>query len=366
MRILTVIGARPQFIKAAMVSKAIMAYNKQGSGEIEEIILHTGQHYDSSMSEVFFTQMGIPTPNIQLDCGGGTHGEMTGKMLIGIEKAIFKYSPDWVLIYGDTNSTIAGALAAVKQHVKVAHVEAGLRADDLTLPEEVNRVLSDRISSLLLCPTRNAVRNLAAEGISGNVYHVGDVMYDAALSFGRLAEKGSTVISKLGLKSKSYFLATVHRQENTDDLSRLHAIFGMLNRVSCPDCPIVLPIHPRTEKILKQHNVEVGNIKIIKPVGFLDMVALEKSAKGIMTDSGGVQKEAYFHGVPAITFHYLTAWTETVEHGWNALVDVNPDKFLAAIDAIDNNVVKRTNIIDFGDGHAAEKVVKLLAERSMK
>ena len=363
MKILTVVGARPQFVKAAMVSKAIVDYNASASGErIEELILHTGQHYDENMSEIFFSQMGIPKPTIMLNCGGGTHGEMTGKMLIEIEQALLAHKPNKVLVYGDTDSTLAGALAAAKLHVPVVHVEAGLRSFNKAMPEELNRICTDHVSDLLLCPTQEAIAQLKKEGIVNGVHHVGDVMYDAAVTFGRIADDSSAILRELALADKGYLLVTCHRAENTDDPQRLTAIFEALKSLSTVDSPVVLPLHPRTRTRLAAQGItpESLGLKILPPISFLDMVALEKHALAILTDSGGVQKEAYFHSVPCVTLRNETEWVETVSAGWNTLVGANTEKIVAAVDVIKSGSAAKTAISDYGNGHAAEKVVELL------
>lgn len=369
MKILTVVGARPQFVKAAMVSKAILAHNARGEGErIEELILHTGQHYDENMSEIFFSQMAIPRPGVMLNCGGGTHGAMTGKMLAEIEQALLAHKPDLTLVYGDTDSTLAGALAAAKLHIPVAHVEAGLRSFNKAMPEELNRICTDHVSDLLLCPTQEAISQLKREGIEKGVHHVGDVMYDAALVFGKIADASSHILHDQSLADKRYFLVTCHRAENTDAPQRLLAIFEALKTLSSPDFLVVLPLHPRTRARLAALGVnpEALGLKILPPISFLDMVALEKHAFAILTDSGGVQKEAYFHGVPCVTLRDETEWVETVSTGWNTLVGADKAKIMSVANSMRKDNKDRPPIPDYGDGHAAEKVVKLLAERSMK
>ncbi len=310
LKILAVVGARPQFVKAAMVSRAVLRHNERGgSPAVVEELVHTGQHYDHAMSQVFFDEMGIPPPSVNLAVGSGSHGQTTGRMLEGIEREIEARLPDWVLVYGDTNSTLAAALAAAKLHVPVAHVEAGLRSFNRRMPEEVNRVLTDHVAELLFCPTRAAVENLAREGIARGVHHVGDVMYDAALAFGEMARRRSRILEELGLTPKQYHLATVHRAENTDDRARLSGILEGLGELA-RETPVVLPLHPRTRKRIGESGLEsvTGSIRLIEPVPFLDMVRLEQEAKVILTDSGGVQKEAYFHGVPCVTLRDETEW----------------------------------------------------------
>lgn len=376
MKILTIVGARPQFIKAAMVSRAILAHNQKQdtkhNNPVTEVILHTGQHYDDNMSRIFFDQMGIPKPAYNLHIGSGTHGDTTGRMLSGIEKVIMNEKPDWVLVYGDTNSTLAGALAASKLHVPVAHVEAGLRSFNKRMPEEINRILTDHVSSLLFCPTTTAVKNLANEGIVENVHHVGDVMYDAALVFGELAEKQSTILEQLSLTSKSYYLATVHRAENTDDPKRLNNIFKAFFEIATENVPVVLPLHPRTKSALLKNGIADENDSLandiafpspvefvnpdviaVPPVSFLDMVMIEKNAKAILTDSGGVQKEAYFHKVPCVTLRDETEWVETVEARWNVLA---LKKISNVLQSIYNDKDKRA-IYQYGRGISGSEIL---------
>ena len=358
MKILTIVGARPQFVKAAMVSRAIVNHNLNGDGpHIIEEIIHTGQHYDPEMSDIFFEQMGIPEPAVNLEVGSGNHGAMTAKMLEGIEREILDRKPDWLLVYGDTNSTLAGALAASKLHVPVAHVEAGLRSFNKKMPEEINRILTDHVSKLLLCPTDSAVKNLKNEGLTDGVIHMGDVMYDAAMVFAEIAKERSTILSDLSLDEGNYYLVTVHRAENTDSKERLTGIFEGLAEVA-QDAPVVYPVHPRTKKYIEQYGLEetCSALKMIQPVSFLDMVRLEVSAKTIITDSGGVQKEAYFHDVPCVTMRDETEWVETVEAGWNQVVGADKDQIVQAAKAAS----KGSKISQYGDGTAAEKVVGCL------
>lgn len=365
MKLLTILGARPQFIKAATVSRAIKARN-----DIEEIIVHTGQHFDANMSDVIFEQLDIPRPLHNLRIAGLGHGAMTGRMLEGIEALIQKERPDWVLVYGDTNSTLAGALASVKLHIPVAHVEAGLRSNNPAMPEEINRVLTDRVSSLLLCPTQTALKNLQAEGfpfpgIGKNSNHapqritnIGDVMYDAVLYYRALA-KEQISLDAFGLSHQDYALCTLHRQENTDDPKRLLNILTALREIA-KDLPLVLPLHPRTKhKIKEQHKADALNgITVLEPLPYLEMQRLQISAKMILTDSGGIQKEAYFHQVPCITLRDETEWIETVEVGWNQLVGANTEKILSAVQKPKPFTIKMENF--YGDGDAANKILELL------
>jgi UDP-GlcNAc3NAcA epimerase len=363
MKIMTIVGARPQFIKAAMVSRAIVEHNRRSATPlVVEEIIHTGQHFDENMSEIFFKQMQIPEPAANLQAGKGLHGEMTGRMLAQIEKEILNRKPDWVLVYGDTNSTLAGAIAAAKLHVPVAHVEAGLRSYNKHMPEEINRILTDHVSSLLFCPTHTAVANLANEGITRGVYHVGDVMYDAALVFGKISQERSQIMEILGLEPKQFFLATVHRPENVDNPERLRNILTAFMKIQLP---VIFPVHPRTrsrivELRLHKPKSKTSNLKYIDPVSFLDMVTLEKNARCILTDSGGVQKEAYFHGVPCITLRDETEWLETVEAGWNQVVGADADKIVAAI----GRANARTTISEYGQGKSSEKVLRVVIEMS--
>jgi len=326
MKILTVVGARPQFIKLAPLSKILR------ENGINEIIVHTGQHYDENMNDLFFKELEIPKPDYNLGIGSGNHGEQTGRMLIEIEKIILKENPDLVIVYGDTNSTLAGALTASKLHIKLAHVEAGLRSFNKIMPEEINRVLTDHVSDILFCPTQTAVENLKNEGITKGVYLVGDVMFDALMHFSKISEIKSNILESLNIKPKEYYLATIHRAENTDDYERLKNILTAFSKM---DEIVVFPIHPRTKKMINYHRLDdlirKDNIKVIDPVGYLDMLKLEKNAKAILTDSGGVQKEAFWLKVPCITLRDETEWIETVNLGWNRLVCSNVEKILEAV-----------------------------------
>lgn len=311
--ILTIVGARPQFVKAAAVSRAIRETDGVG-----EAIVHTGQHFDQNMSDSFFGDLGIPEPAYNLAIAGGNHGQMTGRMLEGIEEILLNDKPDVVLVYGDTNSTLAGALAAAKLRLPVAHVEAGLRSYNRRMPEEINRVLADHVSDLLLCPTHLAVKNLASEGVTDGVVHVGDVMFDATLFAGAKARERSTILADMGLKDTPFALATVHRAENTDDLDRLKAVVAYLKK-TVEDMPVVLPLHPRTRGALERTGISPTGVTLIDPVGYLDMHQLLSEASLVLTDSGGLQKEAYFHRTPCVTLRDETEWVETVDNGWNRL-----------------------------------------------
>lgn len=355
MRVTTVVGARPQFVKAAVMSHAFSARNTTAG--IEERIVHTGQHFDASMSDVFFSELGIPDPAHHLGIGGGTHGQNTGRMIEAIEKVLLDERPDWVLVYGDTDSTVAAALAAVKLHIPIAHVEAGLRSFNRRMPEEINRVLTDHASDLLLTPTAAATDNLAREGISGSaVRTVGDVMFDAALQFAARAEAESSVLERLGCKSGSYILATVHRQENTDSPELLADI---LSAFATAPLPIVWPVHPRTRRRLGEFGLSLPDTVIAtEPLGYLDMVKLEKHAHLIATDSGGLQKEAYFHGVACVTMREETEWVELVAAGWNLLVPPGSGRLAEALATFAAPRDRDAGI--YGDGQAANRIVDAL------
>lgn len=363
MRIVTIVGARPQFVKAAMVSRAIQEYNRTvGEPQLEELLLHTGQHYDENMSRIFFSDMHIPEPTWQLQCGHSSHGAMTGQMLAGIEERLMACHPDAVLVYGDTNSTLAGALAAAKLHIPVIHVEAGLRSFNRAMPEEINRVLTDHIATLLCCPTQAAITHLQEEGIRQGVHHVGDVMYDAALLFGRLADQDSRILDRLGLQPKAFRLCTVHRAENTDSEERMRQIVSALQQIATTECPLVLPLHPRTRQRLESYDLlamieQHNGIRLTSPLGFLDMVALEKQALTILTDSGGVQKEAYFHHTPCVTLREETEWVETVEAGWNCLAGYQTESIL---DCVNHLPEQRHEISEYGTGRASDDIVRLM------
>lgn len=352
LKVLTVVGARPQFIKAAAVSHALAT-----ADDVIEVLAHTGQHHDHNLSEVFFEELKVPQPKYHLGISGGTHGAMTGRMLEGLESVISDEQPDWVLVYGDTNSTIAGALAAVKLHVPIAHVEAGLRSFNLRMPEEVNRIVTDQISTLLLCPSATAVRNLQSEGRTEGVHLVGDVMYDVALTFAEVAARQSRALATFSLEKSGYALATVHRAENTDVPERLHSILHALRDIA-EHMPVIFPMHPRTRRVLESGpHISQGRITVTEPLPFLDMLQLERNAHSILTDSGGVQKEAFFYGVPCITMRDETEWTETVELGWNRLVGADSARILEAFRQL-GKPDRQPNV--YGDGKAAEQIVELL------
>lgn len=363
MKILTVIGARPQFIKAAVVSRAIEKYNVKNTDKIDEIIVNTGQHYDKNMSDIFFCELGIPLPDYDLGVGSGSHGAQTGEMLKKIEEIILIERPGMVLVYGDTNSTIAGALAASKLLIPVIHVEAGLRSHNMAMPEEQNRILTDHISSYLFCPTETAVKNLLAEGIENGrrgkyVVNTGDVMFDAIIHNRSLAVEKSDILTRLKCIKGNFILATVHRAENTNSLSNLTNIFRAFKEIGQR---AILPLHPRTKKYIEQYSIDVPeNIEIIEPVGYLDMLSLESNAKIIATDSGGVQKEAYFMKIPCITLRQETEWVETLENGWNQLVGASPERIVSGYkNAVEKDVPVEYNNC-FGDGNSGEKIVGML------
>ncbi len=355
MKIVTIAGARPQFIKAAAVSRVL-----QKTQGVREVLVHTGQHYDANMSEVFFEELEIPRPDYNLGIGSATHGAQTGRMLEAIEEVSFKEKPDWVLVYGDTNSTLAGALAAVKLHIPVAHIEAGLRSFNRRMPEEINRVLTDHASDILFAPTNAAVENLRREGISEEqIQLVGDVMYDAALYYGKKADCQSQILNRLELKRKEYILATIHRAENTDDLRRLCAIFESFAEVA-QEVKVVLPLHPRTRAALVEaglYDKVARSICLIEPLGYLDMVMLEKNARAIVTDSGGVQKEAFFYRVPCLTLREETEWVELVNLGWNRVIPPFSADVIA--DAIKSSLRHFEGVegSPYGDGYAGRKIV---------
>ncbi len=373
-KLVHIIGARPQFIKAAAISRAIAAHNRQTSDEsgdmsqisdnqtnsspvIEEILVHTGQHYDDDMSAIFFRELEIPGPKYNLNIGSSSHGRQTGRMLIAIEEVLLKEEPDWVLIYGDTNTTLAGALVAAKLHIRIAHVEAGLRSFNRLMPEEINRVVADRLSHFLLCPSQDAVNNLAAEGITKGVLITGDVMADALQFAATKASAHSDILARLFLQPQGYLLATVHRAENTDDHQRLNNIlsaFAALNET------VVFPTHPRTRKYLQKTGYQPpANVKLIDPVGYFDVITLEKSARLLLTDSGGMQKEAYWLKVPCITLRDETEWIETVELGWNILAGADRDRIIETVRAFK---APFAHPLLYGDGKAAAHCLKALLE----
>ncbi|WP_066175328.1 non-hydrolyzing UDP-N-acetylglucosamine 2-epimerase [Bacillus marinisedimentorum] len=362
MKVITIIGARPQFIKAAPFSEVFRKEN-------HEILVHTGQHYDTNMSDVFFDELGIPKPKYNLLVGSGSHGQQTGRMLEKIEELILQENPEGVLVYGDTNSTLAGALAASKLHIPVFHVEAGLRSYNKLMPEEQNRVLTDHISDLLLCPTQTAMENLKKEGITTGVINTGDIMYDVVLRNIEISKKlysnGSWKkelmvqdVKISNLNEKEYYLATIHRAENTNDYNKLKKIFSAFEKM---DKPVLMPLHPRTHKLINELNIKVDNVIIIKPVGYLMMLYLTANAYMVVTDSGGLQKEAYFLRTPCTTLRDRTEWIETLENGWNKLSPIDVNTIL-------NTVTRELDCLNypqppvFGDGNAAKHICKAILE----
>ena len=354
LKVITILGARPQFIKAAPVS---ICFQRK---EVEELILHTGQHYDQSMSDVFFKELGLPAPYTNLGINRGSHGKMTSRMLIRIEEELIDKKPDIVLIYGDTNSTLAGALAAAKLHIPIAHVEAGLRSFNRKMPEEINRVLADRVSTFLFCPTETAVDNLRVEGIVDGVSNVGDVMYDVALQMSKRAETNSSIMDRLSLNEQGYVLATFHRAENTDNIQILTNILTLLSSIN-KELKVILPLHPRTSEAITKSNLNklLEGVTVISPTSYLDMVNLQKYSQGIITDSGGIQKEAFFYKVPCITLRDETEWVETVQSGWNTLV--SPSKNINKTDLISKiKSPPKTWKSYYGNGQASDKITNLL------
>ena len=349
MKIISIVGARPQFVKAAPLSKELRK-------NFREILLHTGQHYDHNMSPIFFKELSIPKPDYNLSIGSGSHGEQTGKMLEAIEQILLKEEPNRVLVYGDTNSTLAGALAAVKLNIPIAHVEAGLRSYNREMPEEINRVIVDHLSDLLFCPTETAVSNLKLEGITRGVFNTGDIMLDSLSSSLKAAQRKSRTLEKLNLKSKTYLYATVHRPENTDNRRNLKNILDAFGE---SDKTIVFPVHPRTQRMIKEFKLKTPkNIRMISPVGYLDSLQLQVSAKKVLTDSGGIQKEAYVLKVPCITLRTETEWKETVKDGWNVVVGANKEKI---IDSIKNFSPRGKQNNYFGTGDSVSKIVKIIS-----
>jgi len=380
MKIVTIVGARPQFIKAGVVSRAIQGFNRRvKKKQIREVLVHTGQHYDYLMDRVFFEELELPKPDYHLGVGSGSHGRQTGIMLERIEAVLKKEKPMVVMVYGDTNSTLAGALAAAKLNIPIAHVEAGLRSYNHAMPEEINRVLTDHLSTFLFCPTSQAVENLAKEGIRPGqgkiVKNVGDVMYDSILYYSKLAEKKSTILHGLNLVNRQsvppgrdnpqYYLATLHRAENTDDPKVLKSILKALNEIG-RDTSVILPLHPRTKKRMKVHHLisKFKNIKFIEPVSYLDMLRLEKNAKAILTDSGGVQKEAYWLKVPCFTLRDETEWVETVKSGWNELVGTGTKGIVERVSHLRMKKSSGKKMGIFGDGKASEKIIQIIVSHS--
>ncbi len=370
LKIISIVGARPQFIKAASASRAIKEFNRKcvrADSKIRELIIHTGQHYDYNMNDIFFKELALKPPNYNLRVGSQSHGRQTAMMLERIEAVLKKETPDLVLVYGDTNSTLAGALVAKKLHLLTAHVEAGLRSYNMNMPEEINRVVVDRISDILFCPSKTAVRNLYLEGITNStsnefpkVFLVGDVMYDAILFYLDVAKRRSDILQRLTITPKNYYLATIHRAENTDNAERLKSILKNLDYIAENKAPVVFPIHPRTKVILKmlKFKPRSKSFRIIKPVSYLNMLALERNAKTILTDSGGVQKEAYFLGVPCVTLRNETEWVETVDSGINILAGSDGHKILKALNRISKLNIKRSKA--YGHGNASTKIIQII------
>lgn len=350
MKILTVVGARPQFVKAAALSREMAKHP-----DITEVLVHTGQHYDANMSDIFFDELEIPKPNYNLSVANLNHGAMTGRMLEGIEQVILKEKPNMVLVYGDTNSTLAGALAAKKMHIKLAHVEAGLRSFDMQMPEEINRILTDRISDLLFCPTEQAVKNLRAEGFDNfdcNIYQTGDIMYDAALYYAQKAVKMPEIMQKI--PRENYVLCTIHRAENTDNPERLKSIFEALDAIN-KEIKIILPLHPRTKTILAKENINT-DVTIIEPVGYLIMTQLIKHCELVITDSGGLQKESYFFGKKCVVLRDSTEWVELVDNGYAVLASCKKERIIQAFKELKERIsIYVSNI--YGQGKASHWIV---------
>jgi UDP-N-acetylglucosamine 2-epimerase (non-hydrolysing) len=352
MKIASVVGVRPQFVKASVVSRELRKSNK-------ECLIHTGQHYDYEMNKIFFEELGIPEPDYYLGVGSGSHGQQTGEMLRKLEEVLMVEKPDLVLTYGDTNSTLAGALAASKLGIKNAHIESGLRSFDKSMPEEINRILTDHCSDILFCPTQNAVNNLEEEGITKNVYLTGDVMVDSLLLNKEIAEAKSSLLNDLNLKTRDYIVVTIHRASNTDNFENLRNIIEALRELNEN---IIFPIHPRTEKLLKNYNLYdslPSSVTLVKPLGFLDFIKLMNHAKMILTDSGGVQKEAYILKVPCVTLRENTEWIETIKDGWNVLVGSNKEKIIKTVNGFMPSVQEHCN--RFGDGSASNRIAAAIS-----
>jgi UDP-GlcNAc3NAcA epimerase len=357
MQITSIVGARPQFVKMAVVCRAIE--HVQTQEQIEHRIIHTGQHYDNQMSAVFFSELGIPDPSAHLGVGSGSHGEQTGEMLKRLESVLSQDRPDCVLLYGDTNSTLAGAIVCAKLHIPAAHIEAGLRSYNRRMPEEINRLVADQLSELLFCPTSEAMLNLQKEGMGDRAILSGDIMYDAALYYSQMAEaRGGPIAQRFA--PHSFALATIHRAENTDDPRRLRAIFSALESIASDSCQVVLPLHPRTLKCIEAAGIQPGAITLLPPVSYLEMLLLESRARFIVTDSGGVQKEAYFVKVPCITTRDETEWVETLENGCNVLTGADTQAILAAA----NNVASAGPWgTPYGDGNSCGIILRTIAQK---
>jgi UDP-GlcNAc3NAcA epimerase len=373
-KFLSVVGARPQFIKAAMIHAAIDRYNGKNrqADKIEHCLVHTGQHYEHNLSEIFFAELPLPKPNHNLDVGSGSHGIQTASILEKTERTLIQEKPDAVVVYGDTNSTLGAAVAAAKLHIPVAHVEAGLRSFNRSMPEEINRVVADHLSNLLFCPTKTAVKNLKLEGITKGVLLVGDVMLDSIKAFTPLAQKHTPRLGKLGVQPQEYILATIHRAENTDSYDKLAVLIEAIAQINLP---IILPMHPRLRDLLnnraelaplKQTLAQAPHVRVVEPAPYIDMLMLEANARLIMTDSGGVQKEAYFVGVPCLTLRNETEWVETLQGGWNTLVEISLSKILRQVKASWSGPTKRPharpNLKLFGGGNASDRMVTKLVQ----
>jgi len=352
MKILSVVGARPEFVQAAPISRVLK------DASIQEILVHTGQHYDYLMSEVFFKQLGLPVPHYNLEVGSGTHGMQTGEILSRMEDVILREKPDWVIVRGDTNSTLAAALAAVKIHYRLGHIEAGLRSFNREMPEEINRIVTDHLSNALFCPSENAIKNLRDEGIIDGVFNVGDVMYDAVIFNEKIASKSSNILSEHCLTPNKYLVATIHRAENTDRMENLR---GIIEAFLESGEQIIFPVHPRTRLACQQLDIPDANIKMISPVSYFDMLILVKNARLLLTDSGGLQKEAFFLETPCITLRNETEWVETVEAGWNILVGSHRQRILGAIRDFHAPHLYPRGL--YGDGNAAGKIVNVLTAK---
>ncbi len=363
-KIVTIVGARPQFVKAAVLSRLIRS--QDWNDKFQEVLIHTGQHYDHGMSDIFFEEMEIPKPDYNLNIGSGTHGKMTGEMLIKIEELLLKEQPDFVLVYGDTNSTLAGALAAAKLHIPLAHVEAGLRSFWKKMPEEQNRICTDHLSDFLFCPTTTAISNLENEGVTKGIFNVGDIMYDAYLYYSqKLGNNKKALFEKIKdsnninyLKKDEYYLLTIHRAENTDDPEKLTNIVNALNAV---EIPAIYPAHPRTRKQLQKFGLALKpHIHIIEPVGYFEMITLQAYCKFIVTDSGGLQKEAFFAKKPCVTLREQTEWVETVKSGWNHLVGTNQEKIINTLNNINSS--EKEYLSYYGNGKAGVKMLRELSK----
>ena len=373
MKLVNIVGARPQFIKLAPLERAIADVNTGDTRPVESIIIHTGQHYDTGMSDIFFDELKIPRADFHLDVGSGRHGDQTARMLKKIEDILVDTSPDMVVVYGDTNSTLAGALAASKLHIPVAHVEAGLRSFDRNMPEEINRLVADHVSDLLLAPTPTAISNLEKENLSSRTVFTGDIMYDAVLFNRKLAKQQSSILEKLQLAPGTFGLVTVHRASNTDEKGRLENLLQAFNDVAANELPLVFPIHPRTAHALKSQYADWSahpRLHLVEPLGYLDILSLLDSAKMALTDSGGLQKEAFFLGCPCITLREETEWVETVEAGGNMLTGTDPEKILGAVSHWQRYESGGTTGFSqgasryFGDGHAASAILDALFQFS--